>query len=102
MVSVITNVPTVDSGQNNFENYLLLGALDSTVRNQADSIYSLIKTGNCDALREFLTEKPEFLRLRDQLQGASLVHFAVEFDKSAVIDTLVEMGANIHTDDDDG
>ena len=92
----------ISTAEVGFENYLLLGALDSTVRNQADSIYGLIKTGNCQGLKEFLTEKPEFLRLRDQLQGASLVHFAVEFDQSAIIDTLVEIGASIHSGDDDG
>ena len=40
--------------------------------------------------------------MRDQLQGAGLLHYAVEHNQTAVVGTLVEFGVDIHAMDDDG
>ncbi|KAI6652086.1 Transient receptor potential cation channel [Oopsacas minuta] len=87
---------------NNFENYLMLGTLDSSGKANSENLLNLIKRGDSDGLGVFLTDKPEFLRIKDQLQGCTLMHYAVEYDKSSIIDRLVELGVDIHATDYDG
>lgn len=81
---------------------MLLGSLDSNGLVQSENLFNLVKRGECDTLSQFLTDKPEFMRVRDQLQGAGLLHYAVEHNQTAVVGTLVEFGVDIHAMDDDG
>ena len=88
--------------ESQFENFLYLGTLDSNGLVQSENVFSTIKMGDCDALSQFLTDKPEFMRVKDQLQGAGLLHYAVEYNQTAAVDVLVEFGVDIHAADDDG
>ena len=80
----------------------MLGSLDAGGKSNSDSIINLVRSGKNDEVRLFLNEMPEYIRLKDQLQGASLLHLAVEENQSEIVRTLIDLQINVSIRDDDG
>lgn len=68
----------------------------------AGDIITLIKNSEVEKVRTFLTDKPEVLQMKDQLQGAALLHFATQYNKVDIIQLLIELKSDINVTDDDG
>ena len=80
----------------------MLGSLDASGRSNSDNVINLVRSGKNEELEVFLNDMPEYLRLKDQLQGASLLHLAVEDNQCDIIRTLLEFHIFVDIKDDDG